>query len=463
VGVLDSITRQGTAWTRRAILAPAAGAVLYQGGPPTPGNSWAVPGSGYTPPIMPSNLPGPPRPANNRPATLRQRARFNSRDWWAWQIIKGGIVGGFVFSGGLILVGVAQSRPGLACLTILGVAAMLLGALILVIHLFAPWLLTWAVEVPANHYWRVENLKGTRTRGFLAPGLMAMQVKTNARIVPYVNFVVLQVIEIVHNVFETPQAPLNIEVLATVRFNPTEADPDAYDTLSQMTQRVQFEVEIRRQIQRTVRAHMRRIDPARQRSLQDTLRGLEAAIARDLGDMKALGLLPEAVSAYPHALATVPDDVRRMWDRGASTPHESELIRDLREMMQQFGLTFEQAVHYYNLLKRGFQPPESAASIPDTPPGTPPRAASGGPQSADMGETRMHHAEQTQYGQPPAGDETVFHTGTPPGDETVRTTTDDFRDIGTRASRTIRDPEDAPDPMDLRDPRRDQRRKPKNQ
>lgn len=442
-----------------------------------------MPDSGYAPPVMPSGTP--PRSPGNGSAGLRRPQVLNSVDWWRGKAIQGAVIFLILFTPGLILVGVSQTRGDRAFLLIPGLAAILIGLGILAVYLLAPFTLKWIVIVPENHYWAVEDLRGMVTLGFLGEGAMSMQRKFNARIVPYVNFTQLNVTEIVTNVFDTHDLPVDIEVIALLRFDPTQADPQEYATLRSMIQQRQFEFEIRRQINLVVRATLGRLDPARSRSIQDTLHGLEAAVAEHLGHMAALGLQPVSarpVSAYIRTPRNIPDHIRRLWDRGANTSQESEMIRDIKEMMNSFGLTFEDAVRQYYLLKHGVQPPGGGPSTAPRP-GDQTRYG----QRPPFSDQATHHpgADQTRYGQrPPVGEETVFHPGgdqtrfgqhAPASEETVyhsggvpgedaapsssdapagsksSDTPGEAGSSGAATRRTIRDVDDVPDPFDLRD------------
>lgn len=422
---------------------------IYQIGPPWQDRETAVPGSGFTPPNSGTPPRQPQQSPRRDPAALRHRANYNSADWHRWKMVQGLLFGGMLAAPGLLLIGIAglQSGSDAACLFAPGVLAILAGVTILFYYLLAPFAQKWIITVPTNQFWAVEDLKGRQTLAFLAPGGVEIKRKFDTRIVPYVGFNSLTVCEVIPNILGMPDMRVDIEVTAVIQFNPTEADPEEFNTLRAMTNAHQFEYVLRREIFKTVQLHMGRYDLMRSRSLQDTVQSLESAVVEHLSNLHPLGLQPASarpVSITISAPGAVRQHFRQLWERGARNTQESEIIRDIRDMMDVFNLSYEDAARQYYLLKHGVEmpPPATAPVQPPSEPDTVERTESG---TQTSWEARTYTHASNAYSAP-----TTVHREQPASHA-------DQEHTITRHPGPIRDAEDAPDPFDLRDQRRDNR------
>lgn len=341
------------------------------GGAPGNGPAYdqAVPRQGTTPPIMNAASgppPGKPAPSQSSPSLLnlkamRARAMTSSAAWWSYKARQGLLSGGMIASVGLVGLVAAALSDGMICLTGAGLGLIAVGLGVIAWYALAPLTCKWVVVVPKGQFWYVEDARSHKTLAFLGPGTMDIARKVNTALGVYVSFDEIRVRNIVRDVLDTRDLPVDIEVAASLKFDPTTAQGDRYDQLRQLINPTQFQIIIWEEIDGAVRDHMNRLDAVQDSSLQAQIKALTQVVSGRLARLAPMGLVPNRpVLVHIRAPQEVKDRVRSMWGGSADSP----MIAEIKALARELNMSYDEAVRTYYFLKHGTEPPPAAYRVP---------------------------------------------------------------------------------------------------
>jgi hypothetical protein len=395
--------------------------------PPDTQGDWydhAVPRQGYTAPVPPSLYGGSPPQPERRPANLRARAGVDSMAWWRLKTRQGALMGGALALAGvmvaivLVVIGVGGTIPPGVGLGLIG-----LGALVCLRYLAAPLTCRWIVTVPENRYWVVEDYDGY-TIEYLEPGRLIVPWRRNTRCRPYVAFNTVAVTELVEDVLDSDALPVDIEVSIVMTYNPARADPGYFAMLRQMRSPEQFGAMLARDVRDIVRKHLSLLDPVAGQHMLHDIASLEGVIVGQLEARGALGLFlasDRPVTVHVRAPQQVKQAVQAQWARAREG---SQTLLAIKELARELNLPYEQAFQLFYVMQRG-----GAPGLEHT---TPPIVV-------------VHPTSGQPAWTGPAHETAEHRPVTPPPPES------------SPVPRLIADPEQAPDPFDVRRRRRARR------
>ena len=394
--------------------------------PPDAYDEWyedAAPRQGYTAPLPPSLYGTSPVPVQRGPMSQRARAGVDSMAWWRLKIRQGALYGGALALLGLLAgSALAVAGAGGTVALAIGLALAGLGALVFLRYLAAPLTCRWIVTVPENRYWVVEDYDGY-TIEYLEPGRLIVPWRRNTRVRPYVDFNTVAVSELVDNALGSDVLPVDIEVSLVMTFDPVRADPAYFAMLRQMRTPEQFGAMLARDVRDIVHKHLTMLDPGQTQPLLHDAASLESVIISQLAARAALGLFPASarpVTVHVRVPQTVKEAVQAQWARAREG---SQTLLAIKELARELNLPYEQALQLLYVMQRG----GSAGPEHATPPIVVVHPASGQPAWTGPAHQTAEHLPASP---PQAG----------------------------AAPRLIADPEQAPDPFDVRRRRRRARR-----
>jgi hypothetical protein len=397
------------------------------------------------------------RSAWNNYFGLRQRARNNSMAWWGLKIVQGMLLGGGIIALGIVLWALNAVFDGGVCLSRLGLLVILIGIFAALRYAAAPITCRWIVTVPENWFYVVEDGDGY-TIEYLESGRMIVPWRWNSRVREYVDFSSVTVNEVVEDVLDSDALPVDIEVSVLMSFNPVEADPDLYAPLRKLQTQEQFQMLIARDVRDIVRKHLNTLTSVQGRGLLHNVQSLETVIAEQLENRASLGLTPASnrpVTVHVRAPQKVKDAYQSLWARAARVREESQTLKDIKALAGDLGVPFDDAFQLFYLMQRGGTPPPSALRQSR--------------RTADSDAIQqpvyiVQQAPERSIEQPPLVSqppviETTEHDAITVDAEPLKT---QEHEIPPEIPRIIQDPEQAPDPFDVRRRRRESRRRPED-
>lgn len=264
-----------------------------------PPHNGAIPGRGYTVPIMGRRPPLPP-PRNiferiwrviRRYLGLQRGAQTSSMLWWGLKIIQGVLVGlPLIVLGAALMV----ARPVLGstqCVAGLGPVFLLVGILAMLWNFLAPVTSAWRVTIPAGEYWVVEDRHGQPFQ-FLGGGPQRVDWHMNVRLRRYVDFTRVETVVVIQDVLPAAGTRVDLEISAALHFEPHNAAPENYVELRKLTQIGPFEHMLRRAIHTAIREAFQRRPYDAQLDLLAHPEDIEQIVARAIAPLRAWGLFP---------------------------------------------------------------------------------------------------------------------------------------------------------------------------
>lgn len=358
---------------------------------------------------------------------LDDRLSYSSMGWWATKIAIGIVIGGGIaLVGVLLIVAYALAEQGV-WLTRIGILLILAGLLVFLRYLGAPFTARWTVRIPDNWTFAVIDHQGY-TLEYLPSGRLIVPWRWRTTIIPYVNFQQVDVSETIHDVLNSGTLPVDIEVSAGFAFLPWRADEDQFEALRQIARRQQLERMIGREIRDTVNRHIDTLAPVYgDDDLLSNAGPLEERLEQNLSDLEALGLfmdIDEPVTVrirLPHAIQQT---IHEVHNAQPGLHEQREVLQAVQQIAQELEVPYEEAFRLYYLLQR------SGESVARTPGGEPIQ-----PGDSD--------AVRTAGATTPSARDTVET-------EAVQLGLDVPVDDEDTAPRIVRDPQRAPDPIEVR-------------
>ncbi|NDJ75146.1 MAG: hypothetical protein GYB65_02715 [Chloroflexi bacterium] len=379
----------------------------------------------------PDELP-PPRDGYRE---LQQQARYDSMAWWRYKIAQGLRLGGSIVAVGLIVLLLQAMTGSPRAMAWLGGLVVVAGLGMIGRYALAPLTCKWLVIVPENWTYVIEDDEGY-TREYLPSGRLLVPWRWHVFVREYVDFSTVTVTEVIRDALNSQVVPVDIEASVSMVFDPTQADPAQYATLRKMDSPDIFERMLARDLRDIIHRYLKRLSPEEAYHLQHDADSLEELILDELAGRAPLGLFPapkRPVMVHIRVPQQVRDAYQSLWRRKAQMRDSSESIREIKALAQELGLPFDEAFQLFYIMDRGQAPGPSTRRPPyNTEAGSPPVVVI-----------------QQPSGQPPASAPPVIEPGI---SETVE------HDPVSPPPRIVEDPDQAPDPFDLRRKRKNRHR-----
>jgi len=362
--------------------------------------------------------------------------------WWVFKIMQGAVFGGALVVLAISLILVNALADGGLFFARLGMGIAILGLLVFLRYLAAPFAAKWIVRVPENWYYVVEDADGY-TIEYLSPGRMIVPWRWGSRIVEYVNFSGISATEVIQDALGSDSLPVDVEVMVNLRFDPVKADPDLYPTLRKMNTKEIFQDVITRDLRDIVYRYLSGIATIEgQRDLLHNVESLEQVIAEQLSSAQPLGLSLAAnhpVLVRVRVPPKVRDAYQSLWERGQRVREGSKTLLEIKNLASELGISYEDAFQLFYLMQNG---PEMTTTTP-----------AGKRRTASQPVVVFQTSPMPEVPPVPSQKATAEH---PVVTEPLPTAPEPAAPPS--IARLIEDADRAPDPMDLRRQRRDQRR-----
>ncbi|HML23283.1 MAG TPA: hypothetical protein PKD09_16635 [Aggregatilinea sp.] len=383
---------------------------------------------------------------------LTRRTYRSSMVWWLVRVVDGLIVGGGLVLIGVIIVVVNNMLNGAACFGQGAVGAILLGIFVLLWFMAAPFSQRWVVGVPDGWYYLVEDGAGEVVE-FLGPGRWIVPWSWRAVVRPYANFQVIESRPVIEDALQSDFLPVTIEATVTVVFDPTQADPGAYDDLGAMATRDAFQQLLARQTDEAVRGYLALLTPTQGRSLSSQAT-LEDVIRQHVARLDILGLFVPASQPPAVTIRLVPalrEAFFEVWENLGYSRYEMPTRLDLSAIERALDLPPHEAYQLIYLMQRGTRASRTTSQVARWQENAPKAAQNApAPSPADWAAQTMSHDVIR---------DTLEHAVVPPADENPPIESPVPAEEPEEEVRQIRrGPNQAPDPFDLRRERKAKRR-----